>query len=115
VIRIDTSECSDDHWVGLLYPQQTPLSARLARYVHGFDTVELNASFYRWPKDSTFAGWRQRLQQGSVKAHRGRTHLRRLKSTEPWVERFERWRFDGRCAESAFAPKAFGGAKPGSR
>jgi uncharacterized protein YecE (DUF72 family) len=83
VIRIDTSGRSDDHWVGVLYPERTPVSARLARYVDGFDTVELNASFYRWPKDSTFAGWRQRLRQGSVKAHRGLTHLRRLKSTEP--------------------------------
>jgi uncharacterized protein YecE (DUF72 family) len=69
--------------VGVLYPERTPVSARLARYVHEFDTVELNASFYRWPNDSRFAGWRQRLQPGSVKAHRGLTHLRRLKSTEP--------------------------------
>ena len=68
------------------------MSARLARYVDGFDAVELNASFYRWPKDSTSAGWRQRLQQGSVKAHRGLTHFRRLKSPGPWVERFERCR-----------------------
>jgi uncharacterized protein YecE (DUF72 family) len=58
--------------------------------------VELNASFYRWPKDSTFEGWRQRLPDGftmTVKAHRGLTHFRRLQSPEPWVERFERcWR-----------------------
>ena len=63
------------------------------RYVEEFDTVELNASFYRWPKDATFAGWRQRLPDGftmSVKAHRGLTHYRRLRSPEPWVERFER-------------------------
>ena len=70
-----------------------PVSARLARYVEEFDTVELNASFYRWPRDATFAGWRQRLPAGftmSVKAHRGLTHFRRLRSPEPWIERFER-------------------------
>jgi uncharacterized protein YecE (DUF72 family) len=64
----------------------------LARYVEVFDTVELNASFYRWPKDSTFAGWRDQLPPGftmSVKAHRGLTHYRRLASPEPWIERFE--------------------------
>lgn len=93
MIRIGTSGWSYDHWVGVLYPERTPVSARLGRYVQEFTTVELNASFYRWPKDSTFAGWRQRLPDGftmSVKAHRGLTHFRRLKSPEPWVERFER-------------------------
>lgn len=77
----------------MLYPPGLPVSKRLARYVEEFDTVELNASFYRWPKDGTFAGWRRRLPEGftmTVKAHRGLTHLRRLKSPEPWVERFER-------------------------
>ena len=77
----------------MLYPPRLPVSKRLARYVEEFDTVELNASFYRWPKDATFAGWRQRLPEGftmSVKAHRGLTHYRRLRSPEPWVERFER-------------------------
>jgi uncharacterized protein YecE (DUF72 family) len=93
MIRIGTSGWSYDHWTDVLYPPGTPASARLARYVQEFDTVELNASFYRWPKDSTFGGWRQRLPDGftmSVKAHRGLTHFRRLKSPEPWVERFER-------------------------
>jgi uncharacterized protein YecE (DUF72 family) len=69
------------------------VAKRLARYAEEFDTVELNASFYRWPKDATFAGWRQRLPEGftmSVKAQRGLTHYRRLRSPEPWVERFER-------------------------
>ncbi len=93
MIRIGTSGWSYDHWTGVLYPPGTPTSARLARYVEEFDTVELNASFYRWPKDATFARWRERLPDGftmSVKAHRGLTHFRRLKSPEPWFERFER-------------------------
>jgi uncharacterized protein YecE (DUF72 family) len=93
VIRIGTSGWSYDHWTDVLYPRGTPVSARLARYAEEFDTVELNASFYRWPRDATFAGWRERLPDGftmSVKAHRGLTHFRRLRSPEPWVERFER-------------------------
>ena len=67
------------------------MSKRLSRYVEVFDTVELNASFYRWPRDAAFTGWRQRLPDGftmSVKAHRGLTHFRRLKSPEPWVGAF---------------------------
>jgi uncharacterized protein YecE (DUF72 family) len=93
MIRIGTSGWSYDHWADVLYPPGLPVHARLNRYIEEFDTVELNASFYRWPKDATFAGWRQRLPQGftmSVKAHRGLTHYRRLRSPEPWVERFER-------------------------
>lgn len=93
MIRIGTSGWSYDHWNGVLYPPGTPTAKRLDRYIEAFDTVELNASFYRWPKDATFAGWRQRLPDGftmSVKAHRGLTHYRRLRSPEPWIERFER-------------------------
>jgi uncharacterized protein YecE (DUF72 family) len=93
MIRIGTSGWSYDHWNGVLYPQGLPVAKRLAHYVEEFDTVELNASFYRWPKDATFAGWHQRLPKDftmSVKAHRGLTHYRRLRSPEPWVERFER-------------------------
>ena len=77
----------------MLYPPGLPVAKRLARYVEEFDTVELNASFYRWPTDETFAGWRKRLPDGftmSVKAQRGLTHYRRLGTPEPWVERFER-------------------------
>jgi uncharacterized protein YecE (DUF72 family) len=92
-VRIGTSGWSYDHWVDVLYPPGLPPARRLARYVEVFDTVELNASFYRWPKDSTFASWREQLPGGftmSVKAHRGLTHYRRLASPEPWIERFER-------------------------
>jgi uncharacterized protein YecE (DUF72 family) len=103
-IRIGTSGWSYHHWTDVLYPAGLPVSARLARYVEEFDTVELNASFYRWPRDATFAGWRERLPDGftmSVKAHRGLTHFRRLKSPEPWVERFERcWAALGQRAEA---------------
>lgn len=92
-VRIGTSGWSYHHWVDALYPPGMPSARRLARYTEVFDTVELNASFYRWPKDSTFVGWRDQLPAGfmmSVKAHRGLTHYRRLASPEPWIERFER-------------------------
>jgi uncharacterized protein YecE (DUF72 family) len=78
--------------VDVLYPPGMPAARRLTRYAEVFDTVELNASFYRWPKDSTFTGWRDQLPDGftmSVKAHRGLTHYRRLSAPQPWIERFE--------------------------
>jgi uncharacterized protein YecE (DUF72 family) len=98
-VRIGTSGWSYQHWTDVLYPRGLAPAKRLARYAQTFDTVELNASFYRWPKDSTFAQWRDQLPDGatmSVKAHRGLTHYRRLASPEPWIERFERcWRVLG--------------------
>lgn len=92
-VQIGTSGWSYDHWAGVLYEPGLPSAARLARYATEFDTVELNASFYRWPRDTTFAGWRHRLPEGftmSVKAPRGLTHARRLRSPELWVERLTR-------------------------
>ncbi|KQS73759.1 DUF72 domain-containing protein [Modestobacter sp. Leaf380] len=89
-VRVGTSGWSYDHWDGVLYPPGTPSRDRLAHYVQHVDTVELNASFYRWPRDTTFAGWRERLPPGfamSVKAARGLTHARRLLQPEAWVQR----------------------------
>lgn len=89
-IRIGTSGWSYDHWDGVLYPHGTPVARRRDAYVREFDTVELNASFYRWPRDATFAGWRHALPDGftmSVKAPRGLTHAKRLLEPETWVER----------------------------
>lgn len=89
-IHIGTSGWSYDHWTDVLYPAGLPVAKRLARYVENFDTVELNASFYRWPRPVTFAGWRRRLPPGflmSVKAPRGLTHARKLYGPEVWADR----------------------------
>jgi uncharacterized protein YecE (DUF72 family) len=89
-VHIGTSGWSYDHWDGVLYPPGTPVRDRLAHYARRFGTVELNASFYRWPRDATFAGWRARLPPGfalSVKAPRGLTHAKRLYAPEAWVPR----------------------------
>ena len=81
---------SYDHWQDVLYPAGTPSRSRLDIYTSEFPTVELNASFYRWPRDTTFAGWRERLPDGfrlSVKAPRGLTHGKRLLDPDVWVQR----------------------------
>jgi uncharacterized protein YecE (DUF72 family) len=84
---------SYDHWKGVLYQPGVTAGARLQRYAEEFDTVELNASFYCWPGDACFVQWRDRLRPGftiSVKAPRGLTHARRLRSPEQWVQRIAR-------------------------
>jgi uncharacterized protein YecE (DUF72 family) len=89
-VAIGTSGWSYQHWDGVLYPPGTPPRERLAIYAQRFGTVELNASFYRWPRSSSFAGWRRRLPPGfqlSVKAPRGLTHAKRLYAPETWADR----------------------------
>jgi uncharacterized protein YecE (DUF72 family) len=89
-IHIGTSGWSYDHWQGVLYPYPTPVHDRLGYYVQHFQTVELNSSFYRWPKHRTFTSWRQRLPDGfqlSVKAPRGLTHAKKLYAPEVWMDR----------------------------
>jgi uncharacterized protein YecE (DUF72 family) len=87
---IGTSGWSYDHWTNVLYREHLPSKDRLGVYVQNFNTVELNASFYRWPRDQTFKGWHDRLPEGfqlSVKAPRGLTHAKKLFEPEVWVER----------------------------
>jgi uncharacterized protein YecE (DUF72 family) len=90
VAWIGTSGWSYDHWEQVLYPPGTPPARRLTLYTQEFDTVELNASFYRWPRNVSFASWRRRLPPGfrmSVKAPRGLTHAKRLYAPDVWVDR----------------------------
>jgi uncharacterized protein YecE (DUF72 family) len=89
-VHVGTSGWSYSHWENVLYPPGLPPAERLGRYVQAFGTAELNASFYRWPKERTFAGWNRRLPPGfllSVKAPRGLTHAKRLYAPEVWIER----------------------------
>lgn len=90
-VHVGTSGWSYGHWDGVLYPAGTAPARRLALYAERFDTVELNASFYRWPREAAFVSWRRRLPEGfvlSVKAARGLTHAKRLYAPEAWVQRF---------------------------
>jgi len=92
-IHIGTSGWSYDHWAGVLYPPGLPTGRRREVYVEHFDTVELNASFYRWPGERPFHRWGELLPDGftmSVKASRWITHGRRLNDPEgAWARRLD--------------------------
>jgi uncharacterized protein YecE (DUF72 family) len=90
VIHVGTSGWSYRHWEGVLYPPGLAPRQRLDHYLPRYGTVELNASYYRWPSDGAFAYWRRRLPPGfvfAVKAPRGLTHQKRLYGPERWLER----------------------------
>jgi len=93
-IHVGTSGWTYDDWQGRFYPPEVKGPERLAFYTRFFDTVEINATFYRTPGAKVITAWNQRLGPDFhlvVKGSRAVTHLRRLKdpdrSLEPFLER----------------------------
>jgi uncharacterized protein YecE (DUF72 family) len=92
-IFVGTSGWSYDHWQGVLYPNGTPVRDRLQHYVPHYRTVEINSTYYRWPRDAAFTSWRRRTPDGfqvTIKAPRGLTHGARLYAPERWLARVAR-------------------------
>src|SRR5216684_1196500 len=89
-IRVGTSGYVYKHWRNLLY-EGVPPSRWLERYAQVFDTVELNATFYRLPSASMVDGWRDRTPRGCLFACKGSrylTHMKRLKDPGPGLDRY---------------------------
>ena len=87
---IGTSGWNYKHWRDVFYPPKLPASKWLAFYSQHFETVELNATFYRLPKPETFDKWYEKTPDvftWSVKASRYITHTKRLKDCEESVHR----------------------------
>src|SRR3954454_20713328 len=79
------------HWRGIFYREGLPQKRWFERYAEEFDTVEINASFYRVPPESTFQGWREKAPAGfryAVKVNRFVTHMKKLLDCEAEVDRF---------------------------
>jgi uncharacterized protein YecE (DUF72 family) len=79
------------HWRGIFYPETEPTHRWFKHYASIFDTVELNAPFYRWPKAATVRGWRRSAPANfrySVKVNQLITHEKRLKRTKKLIRKF---------------------------
>ncbi len=62
----------------------------LEHYAERFDTVELNATFYRLPAADTFSRWAERVPESfrfAVKASRYLTHMKRLREPAEPIDR----------------------------
>ena len=91
VIRIGTSGWTYKHWRNVFYPEGLNQRMWLEYYSERFDTVELNASFYRIPKSNVAEGWYRRTPEDfrfSVKVSRLITHVRRLVDCENELDWF---------------------------
>jgi uncharacterized protein YecE (DUF72 family) len=84
-IRVGTSGWTYDDWQGRFYPDRVKGAERLAYYVEQFDTVEVNATFYRMPTANMVLAWNRRLPEDFhlvLKGPRRVTHLRQLVDCE---------------------------------
>jgi uncharacterized protein YecE (DUF72 family) len=103
-VRIGCSGWNYDHWRnGVFYPPRLSPRGWLEYYAQHFDTVEVNATFYRLPRESAVANWVASTPPGflfAVKMSRYVTHVKRLRDLAPSVELFY-----GRIAPLADSPK----------
>jgi uncharacterized protein YecE (DUF72 family) len=103
-VRIGCSGWNYDHWRhAVFYPERLPARRWLEYYARHFDTVEVNATFYRLPRESAVAAWVEGTPPGllfAVKMSRYVTHVRRLRDLPPSLELFY-----GRIAPLARSPK----------
>ena len=81
-----------DSWRhGVFYPERCPARRWLEFYAKRFDTVEVNASFYRLPTVKAVQGWVDQTPADfvfAVKMSRYVTHVKRLRDLPPSLELF---------------------------
>ena len=58
-LYLGTSGWSYADWEGTVYPAGIPAGSRLAEYVKGYATVEIDSTFYGTPRRSTVEKWRE--------------------------------------------------------
>ena len=90
-VHIGCSGWNYREWRGVIYPEGLPARRWLERYAELFDTVEVNATFYRLPSENAVKTWAEQTPRRfvfAVKASRYLTHVKRLKTIGPGAKRF---------------------------
>lgn len=87
-ICIGTSGWVYPHWENIFYPEGLLSKDKLKYFSQHFKTTEVNYSFYRLPRPTTYQNWYSQTPGDflfAVKASRFITHIKRLKDVkEPW-------------------------------
>ena len=92
-VRVGLSGWTYAEWRGDFYPDGLPAADRLRYASARFEVLEINASFYRTLRASTYAGFVDKSRPGTrfaVKAPKHVTHERRLADADEGVETFLR-------------------------
>ncbi len=86
-----TSGWSYPGWKGRFYPPGLPAGEWLSFYAQTFATVEINMTFYRFPKPEMLRRWVEITPPSfrfTLKANRQITHLKKLKNVRSEVRYF---------------------------
>jgi uncharacterized protein YecE (DUF72 family) len=78
-------------WVGELYPKGTPQKDFLKVYAQQFNSIELNATYYRIPDPKTVLKWKESVPQGfrfSPKFFQGISRFNSLNQIPELTKRF---------------------------
>ena len=67
-VRVGCSGWVYRDWRGLVYPAELPQRRWFESYATRFDTVELNATFYRLPTTTAVEHWAEQAPPGFVYA-----------------------------------------------
>jgi uncharacterized protein YecE (DUF72 family) len=85
-VHVGCSGWNYKHWrEGVFYPPRLPAKEWLTFYAKHFDTVEVNATFYRLPREAAVARWVAQTPSDfvfTVKMSRYVTHVRRLRDLD---------------------------------
>jgi uncharacterized protein YecE (DUF72 family) len=79
------------HWRSGFYPKDLPVKRWFEYYCEFFNTVELNVTFYRFPKLEALEGWYDRSPKDfrfTVKAPRLITHYKKFKEAKRETDEF---------------------------
>lgn len=91
-VRVGCSGWNYAHWrEGVFYPSRLPARKWLEFYAQHFDTVEVNATFYRLPRPEAVTNWVEQSPPGfcfSIKSSRYLTHVKRLRDEGDGIRRF---------------------------
>lgn len=90
-IWVGTSGFSYPEWKGSFYPEKLPQKKMLSFYAGHFRTVEINATFYRMPKEDMLAGWLGEVPEDFgfvLKAPQRITHHKKLEDVAEETARF---------------------------
>jgi uncharacterized protein YecE (DUF72 family) len=90
-VHVGCSGWNYKDWRGAVYPPGVPAREWLERYSRVFDTVEVNATFYRLVSRDAVARWAKQTPERfvfAVKASRYLTHVKRLTGIADGVKTF---------------------------
>ena len=88
-----TSGYSYKEWKGKFYPEKLPAKQMLSYYAERFNSVEINATFYRMPRESVLVQWTEQVPDGFqfvLKASRRITHRKAFDEAAGETEYFLR-------------------------